>query len=135
MPGTRHSPRGRGRLHMKRAWLVFRSAILWIVSGLHFFLVVPALILFGIFLDTRKHDWLQRGFCRRIAFLSGAQVEVRRSAGFNVNQTSFFMANRSEEHTSELQSRLHLVCRLLLEKKKQIPHQHNTTIITRPTYT
>src|SRR2546429_6080104 len=28
-------------------------------------------------------------------------------------------ALRSEEHTSELQSRLHLVCRLLLEKKKQ----------------
>src|SRR2546429_6387480 len=28
--------------------------------------------------------------------------------------------NRSEEHTSELQSRLHLVCRLLLEKKKRI---------------
>src|SRR2546422_2165467 len=27
-------------------------------------------------------------------------------------------ADRSEEHTSELQSRLHLVCRLLLEKKK-----------------
>src|SRR2546429_8623253 len=27
--------------------------------------------------------------------------------------------SRSEEHTSELQSRLHLVCRLLLEKKKQ----------------
>src|SRR2546429_5334448 len=30
--------------------------------------------------------------------------------------------SRSEEHTSELQSRLHLVCRLLLEKKKK----HNT---------
>src|SRR2546422_5377453 len=28
-------------------------------------------------------------------------------------------AARSEEHTSELQSRLHLVCRLLLEKKKK----------------
>src|SRR5205809_3487298 len=28
--------------------------------------------------------------------------------------------DRSEEHTSELQSRLHLVCRLLLEKKKAI---------------
>src|SRR2546429_1592384 len=27
---------------------------------------------------------------------------------------------RSEEHTSELQSRLHLVCRLLLEKKKDV---------------
>src|SRR5687768_18178454 len=29
------------------------------------------------------------------------------------------LAGRSEEHTSELQSRLHLVCRLLLEKKKK----------------
>src|SRR5687768_18144092 len=29
---------------------------------------------------------------------------------------------RSEEHTSELQSRLHIVCRLLLEKKKQERH-------------
>src|SRR2546429_6457454 len=29
-------------------------------------------------------------------------------------------AHRSEEHTSELQSRLHLVCRLLLEKKKKL---------------
>src|SRR5689334_24853089 len=28
-------------------------------------------------------------------------------------------ANRSEEHTSELQSQFHLVCRLLLEKKKK----------------
>src|SRR2546422_8232974 len=33
---------------------------------------------------------------------------------------------RSEEHTSELQSRLHLVCRLLLEKKKKnTPSQHH----------
>src|SRR5690625_6528655 len=38
---------------------------------------------------------------------------------------------RSEEHTSELQSRGHLVCRLLLEKKKRIhtqeTHRHATT--------
>src|SRR2546422_1868291 len=33
---------------------------------------------------------------------------------------------RSEEHTSELQSRLHLVCRLLLEKKKKT-HKYETT--------
>src|SRR2546429_4525543 len=31
---------------------------------------------------------------------------------------------RSEEHTSELQSRLHLVCRLLLEKKKHTLHPY-----------
>src|SRR5687768_18048402 len=33
---------------------------------------------------------------------------------------------RSEEHTSELQSRLHLVCRLLLEKKKPIKNRQQT---------
>src|SRR5258705_9788516 len=36
---------------------------------------------------------------------------------------------RSEEHTSELQSLRHLVCRLLLEKKKTVlPHQHQKNI-------
>src|SRR5205809_1914545 len=34
-------------------------------------------------------------------------------------------AARSEEHTSELQSRLHLVCRLLLEKK----NKYNTAVV------
>src|SRR3712207_7668142 len=34
--------------------------------------------------------------------------------------------NRSEEHTSELQSRQYLVCRLLLEKKKKIKNYHST---------
>src|SRR3989449_5316336 len=38
--------------------------------------------------------------------------------------------NRSEEHTSELQSRLHLVCRLLLEKKKKTDKNQPTQ--TRP---
>src|SRR2546429_4294801 len=35
---------------------------------------------------------------------------------------------RSEEHTSELQSRLHLVCRLLLEKKKKNRHTPHTVL-------
>src|SRR5205809_2327010 len=35
---------------------------------------------------------------------------------------------RSEEHTSELQSRLHLVCRLLLEKKKKTIYKLTTVI-------
>src|SRR5690625_5520120 len=34
------------------------------------------------------------------------------------------LAGRSEEHTSELQSRGHLVCRLLLEKKKTAPYHY-----------
>src|SRR2546422_4598177 len=41
-------------------------------------------------------------------------------------------SRRSEEHTSELQSRLHLVCRLLLEKKKKherAPDRHVVALI------
>src|SRR2546422_1148649 len=41
------------------------------------------------------------------------------SASSMTNRNRFM---RSEEHTSELQSRLHLVCRLLLEKKKKKQH-------------
>ena len=37
----------------------------------------------------------------------------------NLKSENNHKAARSEEHTSELQSRLHLVCRLLLEKKKK----------------
>src|SRR2546422_3151331 len=49
---------------------------------------------------------------------------VRTASGVTPAALSFL--RRSEEHTSELQSRLHLVCRLLLEKKKkqQITLQH-----------
>src|SRR3712207_8507126 len=39
---------------------------------------------------------------------------------------------RSEEHTSELQSRQYLVCRLLLEKKKKITMYNRITVIIRP---
>src|SRR2546429_1878904 len=36
--------------------------------------------------------------------------------------------SRSEEHTSELQSRLHLVCRLLLEKKKKNTYKKHNVV-------
>src|SRR5687768_15875232 len=45
---------------------------------------------------------------------------VRKMLGGTMRQVGILAAaGRSEEHTSELQSRLHLVCRLLLEKKKE----------------
>lgn len=78
---------------MRNAWLALRSLVLWILSGLHFFIVAPTLVLLGVFLDPHKHDWLQRGLCRRIAFLSGAKLEVRRSPGFEPTRTSFFFSN------------------------------------------
>src|SRR2546422_7178402 len=49
---------------------------------------------------------------RRLSAL-GAQIDL---AQF---EPALGVHGRSEEHTSELQSRLHLVCRLLLEKKKK----------------
>src|SRR2546422_5718576 len=42
-------------------------------------------------------------------------------------------STRSEEHTSELQSRLHLVCRLLLEKKKKETYETEPNAPTRHT--
>ena len=78
---------------MKRTLLALRAACLWLLSGLHFFLVAPLLVFLGIFLDPRKHDWLQRTFCRRIVFLSGARLKVIRSPGFDPRRTCFFMVN------------------------------------------
>src|SRR5687768_18229555 len=62
----------------------------------------------------------------------GLQHAVRAGAPLRADELELeYRLVRSEEHTSELQSRLHLVCRLLLEKKKkktQQPHQtYNTT--------
>jgi 1-acyl-sn-glycerol-3-phosphate acyltransferase len=78
---------------MKRAWYVLRSAFLWTVSLLHFAIAVPILIVLAIFLDPKKHDWLQRTFCRRIIFFSGAKIKVVRSPGFDPQKTSFFISN------------------------------------------
>src|SRR3989442_11944964 len=47
-----------------------------------------------------------------------------KSSGASPAETDPWRSGRSEEHTSELQSRPHLVCRLLLEKKKKINPIH-----------
>ncbi len=78
---------------MKRAYLALRSVVLWSLSIIHFFIAAPFLVFLNIFLDMRKHDWLQRAFCRRIAFLSGARVKIVRSPNFDPQRTSFFMVN------------------------------------------
>src|SRR2546429_6001586 len=50
----------------------------------------------------------------------GIHAATRRPGGIRAPPGLRAACVRSEEHTSELQSRLHLVCRLLLEKKKKI---------------
>src|SRR6266481_7952991 len=59
-----------------------------------------------------------------------AAVVTSMNAGPTTCELGYGCANsipglRSEEHTSELQSQFHLVCRLLLEKKKQIGTHRN----------
>src|SRR2546422_1929166 len=54
-----------------------------------------------------------------VLFWRSASKETRRAYAA-IAQLERSVTKRSEEHTSELQSRLHLVCRLLLEKKKNI---------------
>src|SRR3989449_7615711 len=73
---------------------------------------------------------MRGGICRRPVDLrrSGrGEVNLRAVPGYDLGLEPVPLndatgdgddVNRSEEHTSELQSRLHLVCRLLLEKKK-----------------
>src|SRR2546422_7471777 len=55
--------------------------------------------------------------CRRYTVMLDQVIQVVKEERLVADNRS-----RSEEHTSELQSRLHLVCRLLLEKKKKPAH-------------
>src|SRR2546429_5408254 len=62
--------------------------------------------------------------------LQSRSVEFAKKYGVTVHVRSTFKPDpRSEEHTSELQSRLHLVCRLLLEKKKKLEFHSRTQLV------
>src|SRR2546429_818188 len=78
-------------------------------------------------------DQAELAFERVLAALQHLVCEIHAAVagGFRTNQRSapaqpLARQDRSEEHTSELQSRLHLVCRLLLEKKKQ--HRYTSAV-------
>src|SRR5689334_24278610 len=57
----------------------------------------------------------------------GPEGQPARARGRGLHDARRYpVGERSEEHTSELQSQFHLVCRLLLEKKKKIDQVHVT---------
>src|SRR2546422_2569031 len=66
---------------------------------------------------ARREGFLGRD-AQVAAIAAGLELVTHRSPF--VDGLQHHARHRSEEHTSELQSRLHLVCRLLLEKKKKI---------------
>src|SRR3989449_4526251 len=53
------------------------------------------------------------------SLLTHSSVTISSRESVRADSSGRVSVSRSEEHTSELQSRLHLVCRLLLEKKKK----------------
>src|SRR5690348_18200548 len=60
--------------------------------------------------------------------VSTASPDVKSMSSRSIRTMSRIESRRSEEHTSELQSPVHLVCRLLLEKKKKKKiHTHKQT--------
>src|SRR5690348_17653899 len=54
-----------------------------------------------------------------VRLTDGSGIEATREIRARLEKTQVLISRRSEEHTSELQSPVHLVCRLLLEKKKK----------------
>src|SRR3712207_7460828 len=71
-------------------------------------------------------DAAERADTYRVEAKKGQKLAIRveaRSLGFPIDPVLRLTDARSEEHTSELQSRQYLVCRLLLEKKKNFTIQ------------
>src|SRR5215211_8612148 len=71
--------------------------------------------------DWSRWPWEERAavFLRAAELLSGPWRDTLNAATMLGQSKTAHQAERSEEHTSELQSHSDLVCRLLLEKKKQ----------------
>src|SRR3712207_8551901 len=66
--------------------------------------------------DAANREWLTESFAlARRTGAAGVMIVIQANPGFD-------LVDRSEEHTSELQSRQYLVCRLLLEKNKSREH-------------
>src|SRR5260370_32284820 len=66
-----------------------------------------------------------------IRLKNGSSRRIFRSTAITASETSV-PSRRSEEHTSELQSHLNLVCRLLLEKKKFQTGQVHARVLKTP---
>src|SRR5690625_1043645 len=77
----------------------------------------------GIYMPTVSENWDWTKFMFVIAHIECNYIQelsmLHKKPEIKVRASRLGNKSRSEEHTSELQSRGHLVCRLLLEKKKK----------------
>src|SRR5689334_24480311 len=82
----------------------------------------PTLFPYTTLFRSGEHDLLHRRFGARyidhIGLVAKPPLHLRKKVLWRNAEGARDARPRSEEHTSELQSQFHLVCRLLLEKKK-----------------
>src|SRR5437763_10383645 len=90
-------------------WLV-RSMVSWSET----FEVLPAILVVGISFSATQYFWSNH-VDSNLVDIAGGVISLVVTVIF----LRFWQPKRSEEHTSELQSPMYLVCRLLLEKKKE----------------
>src|SRR5256884_7175959 len=86
---------------------------------------LPAMLLFED--DLQRRNTMTALFLQAQAWLGLGDAAKAQELLTRVLSLDPSHSMRSEEHTSELQSRLHLVCRLLLEKKKTNAHDASCT--------
>src|SRR2546422_6909669 len=75
-----------------------------------------------LFRSLATRHTTSRGFCTSTSW-STTMMHLQKVIWPRPQSACITFDARSEEHTSELQSRLHLVCRLLLEKKKKTRYE------------
>src|SRR2546429_6954563 len=102
--------------------LSFTTLTSLLTSGFFFFNDTATTEIYTLSLHDALPIWKGQASVARILARNSAQqkaLSAYQPKALLARRCSQAKANsRSEEHTSELQSRLHLVCRLLLEKKK-----------------
>src|SRR5699024_11365157 len=112
------------------------------VSRSILFIFFPPFLLFFLFRTASPHDIYTLSLHDALPistsiFTSGSPGKTSIPVCKGIDKSIIYIQGRSEEHTSELQSRFDLVCRLLLEKKK-LTHSsnrpHNTKHSSNKTY-
>src|SRR5688572_30913598 len=101
--------------------MLFSSFTSTATSELYTLSLHDALPIFNVWIPVESEEVAGRGMLAAgWAVAAGSRFRLRSGPAIRVTVAELRPADRSEEHTSELQSQSNLVCRLLLEKKNDV---------------